>query len=214
MAEKESSATAKTALGLSIGGLGLELLQGMGGFPGLLGGLLGGRPGPYPGGPVPNLERENLELRDKIVGMEANNFTVNSLKDVYDKLNNQAIQLATIEQRDKDQRVIDGLQQQLTNCNITRVAEAATARMNCMDGRMNCMDTAIAGLRGDINSFSGRYVSANMITPPVAPAPNPGPVPLAPVFSPMQVAVLQGLADNALRGTTTTPDATSTTTGG
>ena len=207
MAEKESSATAKTALGLSIGGLGLELLQGMGGVPGLLGGLLGGRPGFGPGGPVPNLERENLELRDKIVGMEANNFTCNALKDVYDKLNNQSVQLAVIEQRDKDQRVIDGLQQQLTNCNITRVAEAATARMNCMDG-------AIAALRGDINSFSGRYISAGMITPPVATAPNPGPIPLAPFFTPGQLAALQSVANEAMSGGTAAATTTHTTTGG
>jgi len=194
MAEKESSATAKTALGLSIGGLGLELLQGAGGLPGILGGLLG-RPPFHPG--VPNLERENIELRDKIVGMESNNFTTNALKDVYDKLNSQSVQLAVIEQRDKDQRVIDGLQQQLTNCNISRVAEMAGARMDCMD-------KAIACLRGDINSFSGRYVSAGMITPPVAPAPNPGPIPLAPIFSPLQIATLQGMADNAIKGGTTT----------
>lgn len=200
MAEKESSAVARTALGLSIGGLGLELLQNAGGLPGLLGGLLGGRPS------VPGLERENIELRDKIVGMESNMFTTTALKDVYDKLNAQSIQLATIEQRDKDQRIIDGLQQQLTNCNISRVAETAGMRMDCID-------KSIAALRGDINSFSSRYISAGMITPPVASAPNPGPVPLAPVFNPMQIAVLQGLADNALRGDTGTV-ANTTTTGG
>lgn len=202
MAEKESSATAKTALGLSIGGLGLELLQGAGGIPGLLGGLLGGRPG-VPFGPGVGLERENIELRDKIVGMESNTFTTNALKDVYEKLNNQSVQLAVIEQRDKDQRVIDGLQQQLTNCNISRVAETAGMRMDCID-------KAIAGLRGDINSFSARYVSAGMITPPVASAPNPGPIPLAPVFNPMQVSVLQGMADNVLRGEVTTSGSTAT----
>ena len=203
MAEKESSTTAKTALGLSIGGLGLELLQGAGGLPGFLGGLLGRPYGPYPGGPGPNLERENIELRDKIVGMEANSYTCNALKDVYDKLNNQSVQLAVIEQRDRDQRVIDGLQQQLTNCNISRVAETAGMRMDCID-------KAIMGLRGDINSFSARYVSAGMITPPVAPMPNPGPIPLAPVFTPSQIETLQGMADAANKGTVTT----STTIGG
>ena len=200
MAEKEASATAKTALGLSIGGLGVELLNG--GIAGLLGGL--GRPNGFgPGGPGINLERENIELKDKIVGMESNMFTTAALKDVYDKLNSQSVQLATIEQRDKDQRVIDGLQQQLTNCNISRVAEMAGARMDCMD-------KAIACLRGDINSFSGRYVSAGMITPPVAPAPNPGPIPLAPIFTPLQVATLQGMADNAIKGGTTTSTSTNT----
>lgn len=101
--EKGSSTTAKTALGLSIGALGVELLGANGG--GILSGLLGrpataavtadiipvilslvpllnGRGMPCNGGVVSALEAENAELKSKLY---SNDVGINTFKEVDEK---------------------------------------------------------------------------------------------------------------------------------
>ena len=176
MAEYASKGVSGTALGLSIAGtVGLvnSLSQNGNGF---LGGLFGNGN---------NSQME--ELRSENTLLKANRYTDNQNKDLEREIcqlkSESAVQAEQIAAMKREGE----LREQLTDCKIAKVADAAKCGIDALRCSLECLQQTVAGI-------TRTYVPAASVTPLPAPWPYPPvppygpPIPFPPPFVPPAVS--------------------------
>lgn len=152
--EKKSSTVAKTALGLSIGALGVELLNGS--FGKWIGN--GGRFGTSytGGGSEMDISRENAYLHSRISGLEAQKYTDNAIR----------------EQRDRDSATDERVYKFIIE-NDKKLAELGQ-RVTCttqqielggklIDQKLDCLANTVNQLAKTVGSFTKTVIPSTSV---------------------------------------------------